>query len=88
MYLDFLSTIDGQNRLNPIMQRAKNDNSVLRALPVYDNDSQGIPVHVYMMKVNKPKKDDCLWNTVVREETRLFKVIETDCFFTKMRKQL
>ena len=37
MYLDFLSAIVSQNRLNPIMQRAKNDRSVLRALPVYDN---------------------------------------------------
>ena len=38
MYLDFLTAIVSQNRLNPIMQRAKNDRSVLRALPVYDND--------------------------------------------------
>ena len=38
MYLDFLSAIVSQNRLNPIMRRAKNDRSVLRALPVYDND--------------------------------------------------
>ena len=37
MYLDFLSAIVSQNRLNPIMQRAKNDRSVLRALPLYDN---------------------------------------------------
>ena len=37
MYLDFLSAIVSQNRLNPIMQRAKNDRSVLRALPVYNN---------------------------------------------------
>ena len=37
MYLDCLSAIVSQNRLNPIMQRAKNDRSVLRALPVYDN---------------------------------------------------
>ena len=34
MYLDFLSAIVSQNRLNPIMQRAKNDRSVRRALPV------------------------------------------------------
>ena len=39
MYLDFLSAIVSQIRLNPIMQRAKNDRSVLRALPVYDNAS-------------------------------------------------
>ena len=37
MYLDFSPAIVSQNRLNPIMQRAKNDRSVLRALPVYDN---------------------------------------------------
>ena len=37
MYLDFLSAIVSKNRLNPIMQKAKNDRSVLRALPVYDN---------------------------------------------------
>ena len=37
MYLDFLSTIVSQNQLNPVMQQAKNDRSVLRALPVYDN---------------------------------------------------
>ena len=35
MYLDFLSIIVSQNRLNPIMQRANNDRSVRRALPVY-----------------------------------------------------
>ena len=39
MYLDCLSAIFSQTRLNPIMQRAKNDRSVLRALPVYDNDN-------------------------------------------------
>ena len=39
MYLDFLSAIVSQNWLNPIMQRAKNDRSALRALPVYDNDN-------------------------------------------------
>ena len=33
----FLSAIVSQNRLNPIMQRAKNDRAVLKALPVYDN---------------------------------------------------
>ena len=36
MYLDFLSAIVSQNRLNPTMQRAKNNRSVLRALP-YDS---------------------------------------------------
>ena len=35
--LIFLSAIVSQNRLNPIMQRAKIDRSVRRALPVYDN---------------------------------------------------
>ena len=34
MNLDFLSAIVSQTRLNPIMQRAKNDRSALRALPV------------------------------------------------------
>ena len=33
-----LSAIVSQNRLNPIMQRAKIDRSMRRALPVYDND--------------------------------------------------
>ena len=32
-----LSAIISQNRLNPVMQRAKIDRSVRRALPVYDN---------------------------------------------------
>ena len=32
-----LSAIVSQNRLNPIMQRAKIDKSVRRALPVNDN---------------------------------------------------
>ena len=37
MYLDFLSAIVSQNRLNPLMQMAKTDRSMLRAIPVYDN---------------------------------------------------
>ena len=35
--LIFLSAIVYPNRLNPIMQKAKNDRSVRRALPVYDH---------------------------------------------------
>ena len=32
-----LSAMFSQNQLNPIMQRANNDRSVQRALPVYNN---------------------------------------------------
>ena len=32
-----LPAMFSQNRLNPIMQRAKNDRSVQRAISVYDN---------------------------------------------------
>ena len=35
--LIYLSAIVSQNRLTPIMQRAKIDRSVRRVLPVYDN---------------------------------------------------
>ena len=38
MYLDFFVRHVSQNRLNPIMQRAKIDRSVRRVLPVYDNE--------------------------------------------------
>ena len=43
MYLDFLSAMVSKNRLKAIMQRAKNDRSVLRALPVYDNGTITLP---------------------------------------------
>ena len=36
------SAIVSQNRLNPIMQRAKIDRSVRRALPVYDNVAEAV----------------------------------------------
>ena len=42
MYLDFLSAIVSLNQLNPIMQRAKNDRLVLRALTIYDNDKNDL----------------------------------------------